>query len=111
MPISAIGADEASDSRYAEIEGAGEAAVLAAFPSAVILRPSVIFGNEDQFFNRFAAMARMSPVLPVFGASTKFQPVHVEDVASAAVEALVLGQAAPGTYELGGPDALSFADR
>ena len=107
--ISAIGASKDSDSRYAESKGLGEAAVLAAFPSAVILRPSVIFGNEDQFFNRFAAMARMAPVLPIFGASTKFQPVHVEDVASAAVKG-VLGQAAPGIYELGGPDALSFAD-
>ena len=107
--ISAIGADEASDSRYAESKGEGEAAVLAAFPSAVILRPSVIFGNEDQFFNRFASMARMGPILPLVGAATRFQPVHVEDVASAAVKG-VLGQAAPGTYELGGPDAMSFAD-
>ena len=107
--ISAIGANKDSDSRYAESKGLGEEAVLAAFPSAVILRPSVIFGNEDQFFNRFAAMARMAPVLPIFGAATKFQPVHVEDVASAAVKG-VLGQAAPGIYELGGPDALSFAD-
>lgn len=107
--ISAIGANKDSDSRYAESKGLGEEAVLAAFPSAVILRPSVIFGNEDQFFNRFAAMARIAPVLPIFGAATKFQPVHVEDVASAAVKG-VLGQAAPGIYELGGPDALSFAD-
>ena len=107
--VSAIGADKDSDSRYAESKALGEEAVLAAFPSAVILRPSVIFGNEDEFFNRFAAMARLSPVLPLFGAATRFQPVHVEDVASAAVKG-VLGQAAPGIYELGGPDALSFAD-
>lgn len=107
--ISAIGADTNSDSAYSASKGAGEAAVLAAFPSAMILRPSVIFGNEDGFFNRFAGMARMSPVLPVFGADTKFQPVHVEDVASAAVKG-VLGQAAPGIYELGGPDQASFAD-
>ena len=106
--VSAIGADKDSDSRYSESKALGEAAVLAAYPGAVILRPSVIFGNEDEFFNRFAAMSRMTPILPVFGAGTKFQPVHVEDVAAAAVKG-VLGQAAPGIYELGGPDTLSFA--
>ncbi len=106
--LSAIGADAASDSLYAQSKAAGEAAVLAAFPRAVILRPSVIFGNEDQFFNRFAGMARMAPVLPVVGAATKFQPVYVDDVAQAAV-AGVLGQAS-GVYELGGPDAASFRD-
>jgi len=107
--ISAIGANKDSQSHYSASKAEGEAAVLAAFPGAVILRPSVIFGNEDQFFNRFAAMARLSLILPVFGASTKFQPVHVEDVAQAAVKG-ALGQAAPGVYELGGPDAESFAD-
>ncbi len=107
--VSALGDDAASDSDYARSKAAGEAAVIAAFPSAVFLRPSVIFGNEDQFFNRFAAMARNSPVLPIFAAGTKFQPVHVEDVAAAAVKG-VLGQAAPGVYELGGPDVASFAD-
>jgi len=107
--ISAIGANKDSQSHYAATKAEGEAAVLAAFPGAVILRPSIIFGNEDQFFNRFAAMARLSPVLPVFGAKTKFQPVHVEDVALAAVKG-ALGQAAPGVYELGGPDTESFAD-
>ncbi len=106
--ISAIGADKASDSAYAASKGAGEAAILAAFPAAVILRPSVIFGNEDKFFNRFAGMARMSPVLPLFGANTKFQPVHVEDVAAAAAKG-ALGQAAPGIYELGGPDQATLA--
>ena len=106
--LSAIGADAGSDSLYAQSKAAGEAAVLAAFPSATILRPSVIFGAEDQFFNRFAGMARLGPILPVVGAATKFQPVYVDDVAQAAV-AGVLGRAS-GMYELGGPDAASFRD-
>lgn len=105
--ISAIGADAASDSVYARTKGEGEAAVLAAFPAAVILRPSVIFGTEDHFFNRFAGMTRMGPVLPIVGAGTKFQPVHVDDVARAAVKG-VLGQAAAGVYELGGPEVDSL---
>ena len=105
--ISAIGADLGGDSVYAQSKGKGEVAVLAAFPTAVILRPSVVFGPEDQFFNRFAAMARMSPVIPLVGASTKFQPVYVDDLAQAAVFG-VLGQAKPGTYELGGPDVGTF---
>ncbi|MEH7828100.1 complex I NDUFA9 subunit family protein [Gemmobacter denitrificans] len=106
--VSAIGADASSPSDYAVTKAEGEAAVLAAFPTAMILRPSVIFGNEDQFFNRFASMARMSPILPIFGAKTRFQPVHVEDVAAAAVQG-ALGQAQPGIYELGGPDVDTFA--
>ena len=105
--ISAIGADAESDSDYARTKALGEAAVQEAFPGAVILRPSVLFGSEDQFFNRFAAMARLSPVLPLFGADTRFQPVHVDDVAEAA-EVAVLGKAAPGVYELGGPDVDTF---
>ncbi|MDZ4095069.1 MAG: complex I NDUFA9 subunit family protein [Paracoccaceae bacterium] len=107
--LSAIGADAGSVSDYARSKAAGEAAVLAAFPSAVILRPSVIFGPEDQFFNRFASMARFGPVLPVVGAATRFQPVHVDDVAQAAVQG-ALGQAGAGIYELGGPDVASFRD-
>jgi uncharacterized protein YbjT (DUF2867 family) len=107
VQISSIGADAGSDCDYARTKGAGEAAVLAAFPTAVILRPSVIFGTEDGFFNRFAAMTRMGPVLPVVGASTRFQPVHVDDVAQAAVKA-VKGEAAPDTYELGGPEVDTF---
>lgn len=107
VQISSIGADVASDSHYSRTKGEGEAAVLAAFPGAVILRPSVIFGTEDQFFNRFAAMTRMGPVLPVVGANTRFQPVHVDDVAQAAVKG-VEGDAAPGVYELGGPDVDTF---
>ena len=106
--ISAIGADAGSDSLYAQSKAAGEAAVLAAYPRAVILRPSVIFGAEDQFFNRFAGMTRFGPVLPVVGAETKFQPVYVDDVAQAAV-AGALGRAS-GVYELGGPDVASFRD-
>ena len=106
--ISAIGADAGSDSLYAQSKAAGEAAVLAAFPTATILRPSVVFGAEDQFFNRFAGMARLGPILPVVGASTKFQPVYVDDVAQAAV-AGVLGKGS-GIYELGGPDVASFRD-
>ncbi len=104
--ISAIGANVNGASLYAQSKGAGEAAVLAAFPTAMILRPSVIFGNEDGFFNRFAGMARMGPILPVVGAATKFQPVYVDDVAQAAVKGIT-GQA-HGIYELGGPDVDSF---
>lgn len=105
--LSAIGADSASDSLYARTKAAGEAGVLEHFPRAVILRPSVIFGPEDQFFNRFAGMAALSPVLPIIGPDTRFQPVHVDDVAAAAVLG-VLGQAKPGIYELGGPEVASF---
>ena len=105
--LSAIGADAQSDSDYARTKAEGEAAVLAAFPQAVILRPSIIFGTEDGFFNRFAGMTRMGPVLPVVGAQTRFQPVYVDDVAAAAVKG-VLGTAAPGVYELGGPEVDSF---
>lgn len=100
--LSAIGADANGASDYARSKGEGEAAVLAAFPKAVILRPSVIFGNEDGFFNRFAAMSRKAPILPLVGGNTRFQPVYVEDVASAAVKGLK-GEAT-GIYELGGPD-------
>ncbi len=103
VQISAIGADVNGGSLYARSKGAGEAAVLAAFPGAVILRPSVIFGTEDGFFNRFAGMARLGPVLPLVGGNTRFQPVHVGDVAQAAVKG-VLGTAPAGIYELGGPE-------
>lgn len=109
VQISAIGADTDSDSQYASSKGRGEAAIQAAFPNAVILRPSIIFGAEDQFFNRFAAMTRMSPVLPVAGAETRFQPVYVDDVAKAA-EAAVQGKVAAGIYELGGPDINTFRE-
>jgi NADH dehydrogenase len=107
--ISAIGADAESDSDYARSKAAGETAVQEAFPAAVILRPSIIFGTEDQFFNRFAGMTRLSPLLPIAGGSTRFQPVYVDDVARAAV-AGVLGQAEPGVYELGGPEVKTFEE-
>ncbi|WP_288941667.1 complex I NDUFA9 subunit family protein [uncultured Roseovarius sp.] len=109
VQISAIGANVDSDSIYAQTKARGEAAVLEHFPTAVILRPSVIFGSEDEFFNRFAGMTRFSPVLPVVGADTKFQPVYVDDVASAAAMG-VTGEAAPGIYELGGPDVNTFRE-
>ncbi|MEQ3624615.1 MAG: complex I NDUFA9 subunit family protein [Celeribacter sp.] len=109
VQISAIGADADSDSAYARTKAQGEAVVLDAFPNAVILRPSIVFGQEDEFFNRFASMSRLGPILPVVGADTKFQPVHVDDVARAA-EMGVLGQAAPGIYELGGPDIDTFRE-
>ena len=107
--ISAIGADVEGESLYAQSKGKGEAAVLGSCPDAVILRPSVIFGPEDQFFNRFASMARMSPVLPLVGANTKFQPVYVDDVAAAVVKG-VLGEVSGGIYEVGGPDVHSFRE-
>ena len=107
--LSAIGADVDSESDYGKSKGLGEQAILAAFPQAIILRPSVIFGPEDQFFNRFSAMTRTSPVLPLVGAETLFQPVYVDDVAQAAVKG-VLGEAEAGIYELGGPDVESFRD-
>lgn len=105
VQISAIGADARSDSLYARSKAEGERAVTAAFPRAVILRPSVVFGPEDRFFNRFAAMP--GPILPLVGADTLFQPVYVDDVAQAAAMG-ALGTAAPGVYELGGPDVETF---
>ena len=101
--ISAIGADPNSDSEYSRTKAEGEAGVLKHMPDAVILRPSVIFGAEDQFFNRFAGMSRMGPILPIVGAGTNFQPVYVDDVARAAVLG-VTGAAPSGIYELGGSD-------
>lgn len=109
VQISAIGADADSDSEYAQSKAEGEEAVLAAFPTAMILRPSIVFGPEDEFFNRFASMTRFGPILPVVGADTKFQPVYVDDVAQAAVKG-VLGQAEPGIYELGGPEVRTFRE-
>jgi uncharacterized protein YbjT (DUF2867 family) len=101
--LSAIGADSRSSSLYARTKAAGERAVLDAFPTATILRPSVVFGPEDQFFNRFAAMALISPALPLIGGETRFQPVFVDDVANAAIACLDDPAAAGRTYELGGP--------
>ena len=109
--VSAIGADEHSPARYARAKAAGEKAVLEAVPSASILRPSVVFGPEDQFTNRFAALARMSPALPLIGGGlTRLQPVYVGDVATAVADA-VDGKARPGAvYELGGPEVLTMRE-
>lgn len=107
--LSALGADATSESRYARTKAEGEAAVLRAFPEAMILRPSVVFGPEDRFFNRFASMARFTPVIPLVGAETRFQPVYVDDVAAAAVMGAT-GRAAGGVYELGGPDVATFRE-
>jgi len=107
--VSALGADPDGPALYARTKAAGEAAVLAATPDATIFRPSILFGPEDDFFNRFAAMARISPALPLVGrGETKFQPVFVGDVAQAVLKA-VAGRAKGGTvYELGGPEVKSF---
>jgi NADH dehydrogenase len=109
--ISAIGADAKSDSQYARSKAAGETAVHAAVPDAVIFRPSVVFGTDDQFTNRFAALAQLSPVLPlVGGGATRMQPVSVGDVALA-VAAAVAGRARAGaTYELGGPEVMTLRE-
>lgn len=109
VQMSAIGADAASPADYARSKAAGEAAVLAAFGEAMILRPSIVFGPEDQFFNRFANMARFLPFLPLIGGGeTRFQPVYVGDIAEAAARALE-GRAKSGTvYELGGPEVKTF---
>jgi NADH dehydrogenase len=109
--MSAIGADASSPSVYARTKAAGEAAVKEVFPQAVILRPSVVFGPEDEFFNRFAALARISPALPLIGGGrTRFQPVFAGDVAKAVIAALT-GKAQDGTvYELGGPEILDLRE-
>ena len=109
--VSAIGADEQSASGYARAKAAGEQAVLAALPSATIMRPSVVFGPEDQFTNRFAALARISPMLPLIGGGvTKMQPVYVGDVATAIADAADGKAKAGAVYELGGPEVLSFRE-
>ncbi len=106
--ISALGADAEGASEYARTKAQGEEAVHSNFANAVILRPSIIFGTEDEFFNRFAGMASLSPLLPIAKGKTLFQPVYVDDVARAAVKG-VLGEVEPGIYELGGPEVKSFA--
>lgn len=109
--VSAIGADAKSAARYARTKAEGEAAVLEEFPGAIIIRPSIVFGPEDEFFNRFAAMARISPLLPLIGGGrTRFQPVYVGDLA-AAIANVADGDGKPGTiYEAGGPEVLSFRE-
>jgi len=109
--VSAIGADPNSKSIYARTKAAGEAAVTETFPGAVIFRPSVVFGPEDEFFNRFAALARISPILPLIGGGrTKFQPVFVGDVAQAIVAALEGRAREPEPYELGGPQIMTMRE-
>jgi NADH dehydrogenase len=110
VQLSAIGADAASPSGYARAKAAGEAAVLAAFPTATILRPSLVFGPEDKFFNRFGAMAQLLPVMPVISGATRFQPVYVGDVADAVMAALARPEAAGRIYELGGPQVFTFRE-
>lgn len=108
--VSAIGADAESPSHYAKAKAAGEVAVMAAMPSATIFRPSVMFGPEDQFTNRFAALARLSPVLPLIGGSTRMQPVYVGDVATGIADAVDGKAKAGATYELGGPEVLTMRE-
>lgn len=107
--LSAIGADAASPSLYAKSKAEGEAGVRAAFPEATILRPSVVFGPEDQFFNRFAGMA-MLPIMPVVAGGTRFQPVYVGDVADAVIAAIANPAARGKTFELGGPRVMTMRD-
>ena len=109
--VSGIGADAASSNPYIASKGRGEGATLQGFPDAIVLRPSVVFGPEDEFFNRFAALARFLPVLPLFGGgATKLQPVFAGDVALAAARALEGAAAAARTYELGGPEVMTLRE-
>lgn len=109
--ISAIGANPDSSSVYAQTKAAGEAGVLETLPDSVILRPSIVFGPEDDFFNQFANMARFSPVLPLIGGgATKFQPVYVGDIAEAVARAVDGNLKAGAVYELGGPQIKSFKE-
>jgi uncharacterized protein YbjT (DUF2867 family) len=110
VQISAIGADSASPSAYARSKAEGEKAVQAAFPSATILRPSLVFGAEDKFFNRFGAMAMSLPVMPVICGDTKFQPVFVGDVADAIMAVLANPATAGHVFELGGPRVWTFRE-
>lgn len=109
VQISAIGADTASASAYGRSKGEGEVAVQQAFPNATILRPSIVFGREDQFINRFAGMIASLPVVPVMGGDSKFQPVFVDDVAQAIAQSALDAPSHQGkTYELGGPEVISM---
>lgn len=111
IQISALGADSQSESHYARTKAEGEQAVLEAFPGATILRPSIMFGHEDRFYNKFASMARFAPALPLIGGGkTKFQPVYVVDVAEAIVKSLELPSAKGQIFELGGPKTYSFKE-
>jgi len=111
VQMSAIGADTGSPSRYGRSKGEAEEAVLNAFTSAIILRPSIVFGREDQFINRFAGMIRMMPIVPIIGGNTKFQPVFVGDIAQAVAAALEdPRQYAGQVFELGGPEIFTMTD-
>lgn len=111
VQVSALGADPRSPSAYARSKAAGEQAVSEAFPSATVVRPSIVFGPEDSFFNRFAAMARLSPALPLIGGGeTRFQPVYVGDVAQAICRIIDEPRTAGRTYELGGPYVYTFRE-
>lgn len=111
VQISAIGADPASGVAYARTKAAGEAAARAAFPDATVLRPSIVFGPEDGFFNRFARMSQLLPALPLIGGGrTRFQPVYVGDVAEAVIAGLQREDVAGRTYELGGPSVYTFRE-
>ena len=111
IQMSAIGADANSSAEYARSKAEGEARARANFPGAIILRPSIVFGPEDGFFNRFAEMARLSPFLPLIGGGeTKFQPVFAGDVGEAVARLVDAGEADGKTYELGGPEAFSFKE-
>src|SRR5262249_49931687 len=109
--VSAIGADENSPSRYARSKGVGEKLVLAAMPTATVLRPSFLFGPADDFFTKFAAIARIAPALPLIGGGkTRFQPVFAGDVAAAMLAAIDRQETQGKTYEIGGPQVMSFRE-
>jgi NADH dehydrogenase len=110
VQMSAIGASADSPAQYARTKAQGEALVREHFARAAVLRPSLVFGPEDQFFNRFAALARVSPVMPVIAGESRFQPVYVADVADAVMAALARPEAAGVTYELGGPRIMTFRE-
>ena len=110
VQVSAIGADAASPSLYAQTKAAGEAGVRASMPQATILRPSLVFGAEDKFFNRFGSIAMMLPVMPVIQGKSRFQPVYVGDVADAVLASFAREEAAGQTYELGGPRVWTFRE-
>jgi uncharacterized protein YbjT (DUF2867 family) len=111
VQVSALGIDKATNSQYARSKLLGEKAVLAAFPTATILRPSVMFGPEDNFINQFARMATLSPALPLIGGGrTKFQPVYVDDVAAAIETCITTPNTKGQTYELGGPSIYTFKE-
>lgn len=110
VQVSAIGADANAASKYARTKAQGEAAVREIIPTATIVRPSIVFGPEDAFFNRFGHMAALSPVLPMIGADTRFQPVFVGDLGAAIAAAAVDGDAAGKTFEIGGPGVYTFRE-